>query len=197
MNHVAECAAGAGFVAQTSRFIYASDPTTGEIRREPFGPDPDVPMIETLEKQLIEGADVAIVVYSVSAGHYNEAHWCASHLKRTLGIAFVRGIRVTGIDEEPKENCVKLFVSPDEAYSACSAIAPWTAWYCIETKPCPFKKQGISLNQVEYFITNSEFMSIVAVERLQAVRPIVRSFLAGTFRRPTAPGLDTHPDQEP
>lgn len=183
MNYVAELVADNDCIVHTSRFIYAKDKTTGIIQREPFEINSNTPMIEFLQKSLIAKSDKTIIIYSVSAGHYNEAQWCVDQKKPTLGIAFVRGIKVTGVAEEEIENCIKLYVSKDN-YSACSAISPWTGWDCNKSKPCPFKKQGISLNQLEYFITNYDFMWLFAIEKIQEVKKIVISFLNGTLKRP-------------
>lgn len=188
MNFIAELTAENDCIVHTSRFVYAKDRNTGIIHREPFEIDINTPMIEFLQRNLIAKSDMVIIIYSVSAGHYNEAHWCSEQKKPTLGIALVRGIRVTGIGEEEIDNCIKLHVSAD-SYSACSAISPWTAWSCINSEPCPFKKQGISLNQIEYFITNNKFMSLFAVDRIQEIENLVIPFLNGTLQRPRSQSI--------
>jgi hypothetical protein len=176
MNYVAEMVAQCDCIAHTSRFVFSKDPQTGEIQKAAYGHHVDTPMNEVLEG-LIEVSDVAIVLYSVPAGHYNEAHWCAEKGKLTLGLAFTRGVRVNDSAEGYIENCEKLHVPVDEKHSECVAATPWTAWRCVDSGPCPFKKQSISLNQIEYFITNHDHMKLLAVERIPYVVELIRPFL--------------------
>src|SRR5207249_4215996 len=134
------------------------NPKTREIEREPFDIDPDLTMNEFLGKDLIGHSDCAIVVYSLPAAHYNEAQWCADQKKPTLAVAFARGLTVTDMNDAEVENCPKLVVSHPRLYSSCTAQPPWTGWHCTQSAPCPFKKQGIAISQLEIFITNRPLM---------------------------------------
>ena len=182
MYYIAEQVARNNFVAHTSRFVFAKDPKTQEIRREPFDIDPEMTMNEFLSNQLIDKSDRAIIVYSVPAAHYNEAEWCVRQGKPTLGIAFTRGITVTDMNDEEIPNCHKLLVGQQQFFSTCTATPPWTGWHCTQSAPCPFKKQGIAINQLEYFITNRPRMQLHAVERIGNADFLVQNFLAGIDR---------------
>lgn len=165
MNYVAERVASTGAIAHTIRFTYLLGPA-GRIGRYPYRPDEFFPMNAELE-DLITLCKKAIVIYSVPAGHYNEAHWCAHKRKPTLGLALVRGIRVTDVDEKAVPNCKNLHVSPKGLYSQCCPPGRWTGWRCIRSATCPFKKQGISLNQLDYYVTRRYPMRLFAIERIQ------------------------------
>lgn len=158
MDFISRIVAKDNWLAYTSKYNYFLDPSTGDISRTVYGAQPGQLMIDFLRDDLIKKSDKAIVIYSVSAGHYNEVHWCADQNKKTLGIAFVRDIREGDPPGGKNPHCDCLRVDPSSGdFSACRGgdlVTPWTAWDCINAKACPFKKQGISLNQVEYFQIN-------------------------------------------
>src|SRR6266508_1912253 len=189
MEYVCRIVAGEGYVARTSKYEYGLDPTAGlppSIIRVPFGPAPGEPMIIFLRNTVIGKASRAVVVYSVSAGHYNEVAWCAELNKPTLAIAFVRDVE----SRPSASHCSELLVPqrpPDPASSACGGglrFPDWTDWHCIQAAPCPFKDQGVSKNQLEYFHANNSFMHLYAVEFIENCAELIRTFLAGTLGHP-------------
>lgn len=195
MDYVAQLVAQNKFVVLTSRYEYSWDHSRNQVTRKPTNPGKGVPMMDVLKNDIIRTSDLAIIIYSVPAAHYNEAHWCYEMQKTTLGIAFVRDVEERGPSPTvgtPGKNCSQLIAdtrSPPR-YSACGARvkqsvqAQWTGWDCKVSEPCPFKKQGIALNQVEYFQINNSYMRLFAVENLEHVEPIVSDFLAGNFSLP-------------
>ncbi len=183
MDYLSRAVARQGYVARTSRYEYALDVVANQVERTDFHPAPGENMIHFLRDTVIAKSKKAIIAYSVSAGHYNEVDWCASQMKPSLAIAFVR-------DVEPKlrgNHCSELMVAPNMSHSSCGGgirFADWTAWHCIQANPCPFKEQGISKNQLEYFHQNNPFMYLFAVEQIQSSDLLVQSFLDGTLSRP-------------
>jgi len=154
------------------------------IIRTPFIPAPGETMIHFLRDTVIGKSQKAIIVYSVPAGHYNEVHWCAEMKKPTLAIAFVRDIIQSSA---VGTYCSELLVSSNKNYSAYGGGIRkpyWTGWDCIRSEPCPFKKQGIAINQLEYFHQNNSFMYLFAVEVIEECEVLISSFLNNSLERP-------------
>jgi len=183
LDYLSRIVAREGYVARTSRFEYALDVATNQVERTDFHAAPGENMIHFLRDTVIAKSEKAIIAYSVSAGHYNEVDWCASLMKPSLAIAFVR-------DVEPRlrgNHCSELMVASNKSHSSCGGgirFPDWTAWHCIQASPCPFKEQGISKNQLEYFHQNNRFMHLFAVEEIANSDPLVQAFLGGTLMRP-------------
>jgi len=185
MDYVSRVVATNDYVARTSRYEYAFDKQTARVVRSIFRPAPGETMIHFLKDTVIAKSEKAIVTYSVPAGHYNEVHWCTELHKPTLGIAFVRDVEGKSIKGA---YCSQLLISLLKTYAACGGgvkIPSWTGWNCIEAEePCPFKKQGIAINQLEYFHQNSSFMYLFAVEVIDECANLISSFLCDTLARP-------------
>ena len=177
MHFIAKLAASNDCIALTSRYVYSKDKRSGKVERVVFRPAPGESMIDFLKNTLIKKSDMAIIVFSVAAGHYNETHWCCEQGKKTLGITFVRSTKVLGLFDRPRYNCDHLNVSKKQDFGFCNADYPWTGWDCIKSRPCPFKKQGISINQLEYFMTNHNYMHLYAIEEIQKVEEVVVPFV--------------------
>jgi hypothetical protein len=185
IDYVSRVVAKNGYIARTSRYEYAFDEQLRRVIRVVFHPAPGETMIHFLKDTVIGMSDAAIVIYSVPAGHYNEVHWCAELKKETLGIAFVRDVEEKNY--KTGRSCSELSVSHDKTFSVCKGgiMKPaWTGWDCVRSDPCPFKKQGISINQLEYFHQNHSFMHLFAVEEIQNVDKIISDFLNGTLKYP-------------
>lgn len=164
-----------GFVAVTSRYIYRPSEETESryfrTKRENDGME----MNRFLQEKVIKLCNSAIIVYSVPAAHYNEADWCNSLGIRTLGIAFVRSIHGEGY-------CDDCILDEASGFSYCSGEG--NAWGCISNKACPFKEQGISKSQLEYFLMPDRKMSLISVEKLEKTTAIIDDFLNDRLNLP-------------
>lgn len=176
MHNVASILAKKGYVAITSRFIYTkNDHNDGYERYDNYPDDPNQTMTDFLQKYVIKPCPKAIILFSVPAAHYNEVEWCSKLKIDTLGIAFVREI----YKEEMCPDCV---VNHQLDYSYC--IGEEHAWTCISKPNCPFKKQEIAKNILEYFSSN-ENINLIALEKLEKIDKIVELFMEGDLPRPT------------
>jgi hypothetical protein len=177
-----------GCVAITSRYIYKNNtnPKYDYFRVERDHTDSIeflkdisnneekkyIDMNTFLKEKVIDICDRAIIIYSLPAAHYNEADWCKdkaieSNFK-TLGIAFVRKIN----DDNYCKDCL---VDYNLDVSYCKGES--TAWDCINKSDCPFKNQGIAKNQLEYFLKYKDNMTIVAIEKIDKTKPVIKKFL--------------------
>ncbi len=177
MDYACTVLARLGLTAFTSRYNYRMIDST--IMCEDAAPDPGMRMGDFLYS-MIAKSPRSVVVYSVSAGHYVETDWCYKQDKQTLGLVFVRDT------VPPGEHCRDLLPDFRGNFAVCNCKGE-PSWNCIAKKQCPFKKQGISYNIIEYFLEPNR-MSLAAVSRMADVDNVVRSWLNGelakNFRHP-------------
>jgi hypothetical protein len=176
MDYVCETLSKLGSTVFTSRFNYRR---IGErVYRVNSYPDPNMEMNNYLH-EMIDHAKKAVLVFSVAGGHYIEADWCYKMEKPTLGIAYVRDT----IYDKGEKICPMLWPPglQHEDYSICinSYFTEYgNAWKCMERGWCPFKRQGISLNVIEYFLTRSA-MLLAAVARVSVTNQILEEWNNG------------------
>jgi len=176
------------YTAITSRYIYRKGdggndgPDSGYVRVKRDHKYDGVKMNEFLQENVIKPSKLAVIVYSVPASHYAETVCCNSLGIRTLGIAFVRSIH----DKNYCEDCI---LNGAAGFSYCGGFG--NAGDCIDRKACPFKEQGISKNQLEYFLTSKEEkptpekkMFLIAVEKLEKTPQIISDFLENRLNLP-------------
>jgi DNA-binding transcriptional ArsR family regulator len=166
MDYASTILADMGYTVLTSRGKYRK---IGRILFQGPSPDPNRLMGKYLYR-MIEDSSHAVMIYSVSGGHYIETDWCWNLRKKTLGLAFVREILPFG-------HCGELRSDSSNTYSVCHCVGG-TAWNCIARGDCPFKKQGISLNVIEYYLRRKE-MKLVAVNKIPEVRHVLEDWLNG------------------
>ena len=173
MDFIATLLAESNYIAVTSRWLYRK--SGNKVLRFDIKEHSDYAskgFMSTLLDQIITGCEHAIINFSVSAAHFIEADWCFQKSKKTLGIAYVRSAI------EPFESpCTHLSLktTPMGMYSECTAKSERTAWHCIrEHGFCPFNRQNISKNVVEYFF-RSQQMKLIAVENLKILPYILES----------------------
>jgi len=172
MDHVSTILATFGFTAFTSRYNYRKIGT--DLHEHSVDPDPSVLMGKFLQK-MITKSNRDVIIFSVSAGHYIEADWCYQLGKPTLGIAFVR----EAIPE--KKFCEDLVVHYNPRYSWCGCVRGGTSWNCLDKSECPFKKQGISYNVIEYFLRRKN-MTLAAVNKMSSLEYLLKDWLSGTLK---------------
>lgn len=173
MDVVSRLLAEYNYVAVTSRWIYrkfGNRILRFDIQEHPdFASNSD--FLTTLLDQIISVCKYAVVNFSVSAAHFIETDWCFKKGKKTFGVAYVRSAF------DPFENCCKCLNierTPLGEYSECKASSQRTAWQCIrESAFCPFIRQGISKNVIEYFF-RSDQMKLVAVENLRILPYVIK-----------------------
>ncbi|MCJ7633999.1 hypothetical protein MUP77_16630 [Candidatus Bathyarchaeota archaeon] len=173
MDFVSNLLAESNYVAVTSRWIYrriGSQILRFDIREHPDYDSKD--FLSTLLDQIISSCKSAVVNFSVSAAHFIETDWCFRKSKRVLGIAYVRSAF------EPFESScehLELRTTPSGRYSLCTADSQRTAWHCMrEAGFCPFNRQDISKNVVEYFFRSPQ-MKLVAIENLAVLPHIIEN----------------------
>jgi len=170
MDFVSRRLARMGYLAVTSRYLYKYDQRNRKIIRVDNSPDPDEFMVDFLQRMIMK-CPRAIIIYSVSGGHFIETDWCYRNHINTLGIALVRKVDET----KPSEQCPDLKVSSRIEYSLCRGSK--TAFECIGSGACPFKDQGISKNVIEYFLrAGPSNMVLVAVENIDRIPALVRKW---------------------
>jgi hypothetical protein len=162
------------YAAVTSRYIYrpSTDTSSGYYRAK--RDHDNMEMNQFLREKVIGICDSAIIVYSAPGTNYNEAEWCNSLGVRTLGINFTRTIQ----GESYCEDCI---VDEGAGFSYCCGEGD--AWTCASKKPCPFKNQGISKSQLDYFLRNKN-MSLISTEKLEKTTDIVNDFLQDKLNLP-------------
>jgi hypothetical protein len=164
MDYISMTLADMGYTVFTSRGKYRK---IGRVLFQESAPNPKKLMGNFL-REMISSCISSIVVYSVSAGHYIETDLCWRLRKKTLGVAFVRDIM-------PFRHCEYLRSDPTHTYSLCKK-SYGTSWNCIASGDCPFKKQGISLNVIEYYI-RSWLMKLVSVSSIFEVRHVLEDWV--------------------
>jgi len=191
MDFVSRLLAENNYVAVTSRWIYRK--FKNQILRFDTLEHPDFAssdFLSTLLDQIISVCKYAVVNFSVSAAHFIETDWCFKKGKKTIGIAHVRSAF------EPFENpceCLKIKKTPLGEYSVCEPSSQRTAWQCIsEPGFCPFIRQDISKNVIEYFFRSNQ-MKIVAVENLRILPYVIKNEIppATTSGTETISALET------
>lgn len=175
MHKICTEIASSGYTAVTSKYIYQKNEKTKSGYMRVARTTDNMSMNDFLLKKVIKICDLAIIIYSVPAAHYNEAEWCDKNKIRTLGIAFVRNPR----NEGDCEDCV---IQNEMGLSFC--IGEGNAWTCISRDKCPFKDQGIAKNQIEYFLDNPN-MNLISVEKIENTKKIIKKFLRDELKKPT------------
>lgn len=175
MDYVCHLLAENNYVAMTSRWIYRK--FGNRILRFDIKEDPNFASNEFLSSlldQIISTSKSAVINYSVSAAHFIETDWCYNKSKKTLGIAYVR----SAFDRfEDCCKCLNVVTTPVGEYSECKPLSQRTAWQCMrESAFCPFTKQDISKNVIEYFF-RSDKMKLVAVENLKILPHVIKNEL--------------------
>lgn len=166
MGYICRLVAERGHVAISSRFVYPPGEAPEKLEHEKM-----LPMREFLQA-LTTSCNKAIVIFSVSAAHFVETEWLycrcleetdKENALKVLGIAFVRQINPT----KPKErNCKHNQITG--VYSICTGER--NAWKCMEEKGfCPFIRQDISKNIIEYFCKSKKLMTLTAIENIEEV----------------------------
>jgi len=175
MDYTSAILAELGFTVFTGRFNYRK--INQIIISQDATPDLGRRMGDFLQ-EMIKQCRRAVIVYSVSAGHYVETDWCSRLRKETLGLVFVRDTI------PPSDYCSDLIPDFERNFSICGCKGE-TSWNCIAKAQCPFKKQGISYNIIEYFLERNR-MFLVAVSRMSDVKEVLQywleSKLANKFR---------------
>ena len=172
MDFISRRLAKMGYIAVTSRYIYKYDPQRKKVIRIDNTPEPDEFMVDFLQNKVILKCPRAIIVYSVSGGHFIETDWCYRNRINTLGIALVRKIG----EAVSSSQCSDLKVFVKSGFSMCKSSQ--TAFDCIESESCPFKEQGVSKNVIEYFLkAGSTSMILAAVEDIDVISLLVRKWL--------------------
>lgn len=172
MDFVSRVLAGNNYIVATSRWIYrkfGKRILRFDIREHPNYASPD-DFLTTLLHRVISNCNCAVVNFSVSAAHLIETDWCYHKGIKTLGIAYVRSAF------NPFETfceCLRIRTTPLGEYSECVPSTRRTAWQCIrESGFCPFIRQDISKNVIEYFFRSNQ-MKIVAVENLRILPYVI------------------------
>jgi hypothetical protein len=173
MDFISRRLAKMNHTAVTSRYIYRLDKQKKIVRIDNT-PDPDEFMVDFLQDKVIFKCPKAIIVYSVSGGHFIETDWCYRNHMNTLGIALVRNIGKT----LSAKQCSYLKVRSESEFSLCKGSG--TAWDCIESSPCPFKEQGISKNVIEYYLrAGPSKMILASVENIDNMPTLIKEWLKG------------------
>lgn len=173
MDYVSRMLANRNYVAVTSRYLYRkiNDRVMRMRTQENPGFAGQYFFMGTLLDQIISDCASAIVNFSVSAAHFIEIDWCYRKTKKTLGITYARAI--SGLERGSCEN-LKIVETDRGFYSTCK-ISPGetrTVWDCMKsTTYCPFIRQDISKNVIEYFFRGRD-MENVAVEDI-GVLPLI------------------------
>lgn len=174
MDFIARILADLDYVAITSRYIYRKINT--QIVRMKTQDNINYAstsyLMSELLDQIIGACSSAIINFSISAAHFIETDWCYNKSKKTLGIAYVRSVL-----DYSKKPCDYLVITetPVGFYSSCG-IGEDTSrniWDCMRDDSfCPFIKQDISKNVIEYFFRGKN-MGIVAVEDLSILKYVI------------------------
>lgn len=145
----------------------------GEIKRWDRDTDfMEVRMRESLRYMIFKEAHEAVIIYSVPGAQYLETEWCSERIKdehdfKCYGITYVRKYN-------DSENCSYLQHFQELACTKCTAQPDHTAWQCIDTKTfCPFKKQEIAKNVIEYFFDSG--MELFALERMDTTAQLLNA----------------------
>jgi len=176
MDFVSRLLAENNYIAMTSRWIYrkfGKRILRFDILEHPNYASPN-DFLTALLDRVISNCEYAVVNFSVSAAHFIETDWCYHKGKKTLGIAYVRSAF------DPFETCcecLQIETTPLGEYSKCVPSTRRTAWQCIrESGFCPFIRQDISKNVIEYFFRSNQ-MKIVAVENLRILPYVIEDEL--------------------
>jgi len=174
MDMVSKILANLNYTAVTSRYIYKkiNDKTVRIPTQNNSIYASETSFMSDLLDQIITNSSSAVVNFSVSAAHFIEVDWCYKKTKKTVGLAYVRSI----VDYE-SQNCDKLKIikTPRGYYSTCDidSSETQTIWKCMKSgKYCPFIKQDISKNVIEYFFRGKN-MSLIALEDLNSLSYIL------------------------
>lgn len=155
-----------------------------------------IPMRDDL-LSLTEVVDKAVVIFSVSAAHYIETEWLYQRCQRpqigrfeVLGICFGRPLPSQPGKEQTEEeakarrknrNCSGLRLlrsrsKPSTFIAVCQPEDRRTGWQCAdERRFCPFMRQDISKNVLEYFF--SPRMRLVALEHVKDIPQVLNALL--------------------
>ena len=173
MDYVCRILANNNYVAVTSRYVYRkiNDRIMRLRTQEHLGFAGQYHFMGILLDQIISSCASAIVNFSVSAAHFIEIDWCHRKSKRTLGITYARAI--SGLEKGSCEN-LQIVETDRGSYSICKIGTgeARTVWDCMKSATyCPFIRQDISKNVIEYFF-RGKGMESVALEDV-GVLPLI------------------------
>jgi len=174
MDLVSRILADINYIAVTSIYIYRkinNNIIRMDIKENTQFVSKNYFMSELLD-QIIGNCSSAIINYSISAAHFIETDWCFHRSKKTLGIAYVRN--VCDFSQSICEN-LNIFTMPLGIYTECNIKkSERTIWDCMYYNLfCPFMRQDISKNVIEYFL-RSQHMEIIAVDNLNIIKSIIK-----------------------
>ena len=176
MDYTSRLLAELGHAAVTSIRIYYKDENGKITDRDREKLHESILMRDSLRIMINHEAHSAIIIYSVPGAHYIETEWCYNRVQNdknfeVVGIAFVRNIK-----EGNNKNCRLLEPVGSLESTWCRATAragERTAWNCRDEEGfCPFIKQEIAKNVIEYFLQYPR-MKLYALERLDVLRSLL------------------------